>query len=105
MGTLDLLLRIVHGTKQGRHFFLCGGRGRGINVFIYWVAPCLVRARSIFALHCGIGDRQLWHVGSRDRTWAPALGAWSLSHRATREVLEGICPLASFQSQTVESQG
>lgn len=25
------------------------------------------------ALHCGTGDWQLWHVGSRDQTWAPAL--------------------------------
>ena len=37
----------------------------------------------------------LWHVGSssltRDRTWAPALGAWSLSHWTTRQV-----PVSAF---------
>ena len=60
----------------------------------------------------GHAGPSLWHrrslvvaCGIQDRTWAPALGAWSLSHWATREVLEGICPLASFQSQMMESQG
>ena len=52
-------------------------------IFIYFAAPGLI--------FC---TRSLWsslrHAGSsslmRDRTWPPALGAWSLSHWTTREI-------------------
>ena len=50
MGTLDLLLKSVHGTKHGRHFFLCvvGEGGRVIHAFICLVAPRLAGARRTF---------------------------------------------------------
>ena len=40
----------------------------------------------------GYTGSKLWHVGSssltKDRTWTPALGAWSLSHWTIQVVLE-----------------
>ena len=49
MGTLDLLLKSVHGTKHGRHFFLCvWGGGRVIHAFICLVAPRLAGACRTF---------------------------------------------------------
>ena len=44
----------------------------------------LVFLKYLFIYLFGYTGSKLWHVGSscltKDRTWTPALGAWSLSH-------------------------
>ena len=55
MGTLDLLLKSVHGTKHGRHFFLCVGGGREGDTCIY-LFGCTTSCWGMQDLHCGIGD-------------------------------------------------
>ena len=65
-------------------------------IFIYLAAPVLVAACRIFVAACGIFSCSVWTLSCS--TWelvpwsgiepgSPALGAWSLSHWTTREVL------------------
>ena len=53
-----------------------------------WLHQVLVAAHG--KLYLQLANSYLQHVESssltREQTWAPALGAWNLSHRTTREV-------------------
>ena len=68
-----------------------------INTFFFFLI-FIDLAVLVLVLAHGIFNLSSWHVNSysfpqvasssptRDRTWAPALGGWSLSHCTTREV-------------------
>ena len=60
------------------------------NYFYWFMCGVLVVALGIFSLCCGMWTLSCWMWDlvpqTRDWTRAPALGAWSLNHRTTREV-------------------
>ena len=63
------------------------------DIFI-WLHGVLVVAHGLFHVYCSMQDLQLQHVGSdsltRDQTWLPCIGVWSLNHWTTREVPLGL---------------
>ena len=65
---------------------LLSHRGNTLKKFFVWLDWISVAACSIFMSQ----HLNSWRVGSssltRDGTWAPALGEWSLNRWATREV-------------------